>query len=317
MEETLRLLDTMNPLVECKRLRWRLWECPPFLFLVMGFVIIVAMVATNTVAGKYTDQPEYVALMVILVTVFLLIIGYFIVSGFNKIAEANRMKSEFISIISHQLRSPLSIFRWTLNAVDMAKDKDHLSANTQNLLHTLHSTTVEMIGLVNSLLDMTRIEASTFTLNISPFSLEQLTRDLLGEYEILATASNVRIVFEPAPNLPHVLADSDRTTMVVENLIDNALRYTPGGREIKISLKKEGNMLKWAVVDQGIGIPKGERKNIFGKFFRAGNARIRQTQGNGIGLYTAKAIIEFSGGKIGFQSEENKGSTFWFTLPAQ
>ncbi len=98
-------------------------------------------------------------------------------------------------------------------------------------------------------------------------------------------------------------------------LIRLALKYSRSKSRVVIDLKKEDNKLRWQVADLGIGIPKKEQKRIFEKFFRAGNITRYQARGSGLGLYIAKAIIEASGGKVGFQSEENKGSTFWFTLP--
>ena len=100
---------------ECKRSGLGLWECPPFLFIVMGFINICAMLGSYFLASRYTDEPMVAALVVVSVSVLILVIGNFIISGFNKIAEANLLKSEFISIVSHQLRSPLSIFKWTMD----------------------------------------------------------------------------------------------------------------------------------------------------------------------------------------------------------
>jgi len=116
--------------------------------------------------------------------------------------------------------------------------------------------------------------------------------------------------------LPEISADPERTEMVIRNLIDNAIRYTANSGNIKIRISRAGNsFVRWAIHDEGIGITPHERRRIFDKFFRGRKAMLRQTEGSGVGLYAARAIIDAAGGKLGFSSEPEKGSEFWFTLP--
>jgi len=260
------------------------------------------------------EEPEVAAIIVILVAVFFLIVGNFIVNGFNRIAEANRMKSEFISIVSHQLRSPLSIFKWTLDIME----RDTKSGSRQDLtgfLKTFQGATERMIRLVNSLLEVSRIEARTLILKKEKTSLVELTRRALEDIKTYVEASNLKIEFEPQSDLPEILADRDRLLMAIQNLIDNAVRYSKGGGIITIAVKKRGPSLLWQIQDQGIGIPASQQKYIFQKFFRAVNGSRYQTEGTGIGLYITKELIEALGGEIGFKSEESRGSIFWFILP--
>lgn len=307
-------LESLNPLTECRKLNWPFWQCPPFLFILLGIITITSMVITYVFASNLVEEPEVAAIMVILVTVFFLVVGNFIINGFNRIAEASRMKSEFISIVSHQLRSPLSIFKWTLEAAERGV-KNGSQQNLNNFLMTFRGATESMIRLVNSLLEVSRIEAQSLVLKKERGSLAELTRRVLKDVQTYAEASNLKIEFEPQPNLPEILADRDRLLMVIHNLVDNAIRYSKGGGAIAISIKKESSLLEWQVRDRGIGIPTSQQKYIFQKFFRAVNGSRYQTEGNGIGLYIAKELIEALGGKIGFKSEEGKGSTFWFTIP--
>ncbi len=309
----------LNPVAECRELGWKLWQCPPFLFLVMGFITIISMIATYSLASRYVEEPELAALIVIFITILFLIVGSAIISGFNRIAETNRLKSEFISLVSHQLRSPLSVFKWTLDVLGRqikqgAKPEEE---NGENFLQTLNSTTENMIGLVNSLLEVSRIEARTFILRKETFSLGDLVRGILDNFRKYAEASHIALELQEEPGLPLLTADRERIGIVAQNLIDNAIRYTAKSGVVKVTIAQKNSSLEVRVTDQGIGIPKHLQKRIFEKFFRVGNLNKtdKQTHGSGIGLYIAKEVVEASGGKIGFTSEEGQGSTFWFTLP--
>ncbi len=310
----LTILGKLNLAAECRSMRLKPWQCPPFLVLTMGIIIILSMVATYFIAARYTEEPEIAALIVIGITALFLVTGNLIVNGFNRIAEANRMKSEFIAIVSHQLRSPLSIFKWTLDIFDR-KLKEWNDSSMENFLGTLHDTTEKMIRLVNSLLEVSRIDAGTFTLHKTPVVLDKLTEEILKDFRKYAEASNITLTLDSPPSLQAVLGDKERIAMVIQNLVDNAVRYTHESGNITIRIETEGSRLRWSVQDQGVGIPEAEQKFIFQKFFRAGNVRNEQTRGSGIGLYIAKIIVEVSGGEIGFSSEQDKGSRFWFTLP--
>ncbi|OGV91716.1 hypothetical protein A2783_02045 [Microgenomates group bacterium RIFCSPHIGHO2_01_FULL_45_11] len=286
----------------------------------MGLVTIISMIATYALASRFVQEPEIAALIVIAVTVLFLIIGNLVITGFNRVAETNRMKSEFISLVSHQLRSPLSIFRWTIDVLERNAQKiseEPLRSSNGSFIDTLRKTSDNMIVLVNSLLEVTRIEARTFVLREELFDLGKMTRDIAENYRKYAEASKVAIRLE-VPELPQIKADRERIAIVIQNLIDNAVRYTEKAGTITIGLEKEEKTILWQIKDQGIGIPAAQQKFIFQKFFRAQRPNphvTTQTHGTGIGLYISKEIIESSGGKIGFISEEGKGTTFWFRLP--
>ena len=132
---------------------------------------------------------------------------------------------------------------------------------------------------------------------------------------IFARASNVEIKIDIKDNLPEILADPSQLKLVVENLLDNAIRYVKAKGKVEVKLEKQNKSIYFEVKDNGVGIPKEDQKYIFQRFFRSANVMRHQTEGSGLGLYIAKSIVEKSGGKIGFESQENKGSTFWFTIP--
>lgn len=315
LRKMLSFLDRLNVMYECRALKLSVWRCPPLLFLLMGFVTVLSMVVTYLIADQYLAEPQLVALTVSFIAGLFFIIGNLVIKGFNSIAEANRTKSEFVSIISHQLGTPLSIFRMTLELASREAGKEGMSAGAAQHLQTLGDATGRMIRLVNSLLEVSRIEAARLVLRPEAVALERLTGRLVEDFRKYADAHKVTLAFTAPHGLPQAWADPEKIEMAVQNLIDNAVRYTLGGGTAAITIAADRGVLRWSIEDHGAGIPAGERPYIFQKFFRGENGRPRDTHGSGIGLYIARAIVEASGGKIGFTSEPGKGSTFWFTLP--
>ena len=231
------------------------------------------------------------------------------------LAEASRLKSEFISIISHQLRSPLSSLKWALEILISGRF-GKIEGKPADYLQILADNAKRMGELISSLLIVSRIEQGRFPLHKAGFSLINLAEEAIAEFKPVAIASNIEIVLETAKsNLPQAFGDSSQLKLVVENFIDNAVRYTKGAGKVAVAIAFQNDKLLFSVKDGGVGIPKEDQKHIFQKFFRSGNVLKYQTQGSGLGLYIAKSIIEKSGGKIGFKSEQDKGSTFWFTIP--
>ncbi len=305
-------LDTkFNVFAECRESRLTLWECPPFLFVVMGMVNVITAVTVYVFAVKLVDEPQLAALIVVGVSALIFLIGNFLITGFNKIAEANRLKSEFLNLVSHQLRTPLSVFKWTL---ELVQSRDHSDAKTVNYLNILGEHTERMVRLVNLLLDVSRIEAGRFTLQRVPVPLEKLTAEAIQSLRPYAESSRVVITYEDKSK-GEVRGDVERLRMVIQNLIDNAIRYSSEAGRVDVITTNIKNDIEWRISDRGLGIPKGQQKYIFQKFFRATNGTHQQTQGTGLGLYIARQIVKELGGTIGFESEEGKGSTFWFRLP--
>ncbi|MEK7099416.1 MAG: HAMP domain-containing sensor histidine kinase [Patescibacteria group bacterium] len=305
------LVSRLNIAAECRALKIPLLHCPPLLFIMMGFATIAAMAASYIVASRYTDQPEIAALIVSFVAGLFFIIGNLVIRGFNEVAEANRMKSEFISIISHQLGTPLSIFRMTLGLIERKQTAEGIAEH----LPTLTDTADRMIRLVNALLEVNRIEASHLVLKSEAVDADAVTRGLIDDFKSYATAHKVRIAYHAPDHAPTVQADREKLDMALQNLLDNAVRYTLDGGTVTVTLSAGQGVVRWDIVDQGMGIPAAQHPYIFQKFFRGENGQARDTHGSGIGLYIAKAIVEASGGTIGFISKEGKGTTFWFTLP--
>jgi len=309
-----KVLAQLNILAQCKRYGLSLWQCPQFLFLIMGIIIIGAVVVTYVIGTRYIEDPSLIALIIILLTAILFIFDFIIVQGFERLAEASRMKSEFISVASHQLRSPLSNLRWAIELL-MSGRLGKIEKKQEEYFKILKENSGRMMELISDLLIVSRIEQGTLPLKKQKFSLENLIKNLILEFKSFIQTSNIDVKFRSDDNLPDVFADPYQIRLVVENLLDNAIRYIKWRGEVKIDLLRKGANLYFEITDSGVGIPAEDKKHIFQKFFRSGNVLKYQTQGTGLGLYIAKAIVEKSGGKIGFSSQEGVGSTFWFTLP--
>ena len=309
-----KIFEQLNISAQCKRYGLSLWQCPQFLFLVMGIIIVGSTLATYAIGSRYVEDPQVVSLIILLITAILFIIAVIITRSFERLAEAYRMKSEFISVVSHQLRSPLSNLRWAIELL-MSGRLGKIEEKQLEFLKILKENNTRMEELVSDLLTVSRIETAKLPLKKKEISLEDFIRRMIEELEPFAKASNIKVEFKAQENLPKVLADPSQIQLVIENLLDNAIRYIKEKGKVEIKLEKIDKYCRFEFKDTGVGIPKKDQKYIFQKFFRSENVMKYQTQGSGLGLYIAKSIVERSGGKIGFKSQENKGSTFWFTLP--
>lgn len=309
------ILEQLNIRASCKKYGLGTWRCPQFLFLLMGVVNIATALITYALGTRYVADPGIVSLIVIIITVVLFVLTFSVTKSLEGLAEANRLKSEFISIVSHQLRSPLSNLKWALEILISGRF-GKIEGKPADYLQILADNTKRMGELVSSLLMVSRIDQGRLPLHNTEFSLPDLAKEVIAGFKPVASASHIEIVFETLkPGLPQVFGDPAQFKIVLENFIDNAVRYTKGAGKVVVAIVTKNSGLLFSVKDGGVGIPKEDQKHIFQKFFRSGNVLKYQTQGSGLGLYIAKSIVEQSGGKIGFKSEQGKGSTFWFTIP--
>ena len=172
----------------------------------------------------------------------------------------------------------------------------------------------KMIDTINDLLDLTRIEEGRFLYEYSEVKLEDLIQEIIDGLKVQTEKKKIDISFKKIV-LPLIKADAEKIAIAIRNLLENALRYTPEGGKIDISLDRNPGEIIVKIRDTGIGIPKAQGQRVFEKFFRAKNALKVETSGSGLGLYITKNIVEKHGGKIWFESEENQGTTFYFTFP--
>lgn len=228
-----------------------------------------------------------------------------------------RMKTEFVSLAAHQLRTPLSAIKWTLRMM-LDGDVGKITKEQKGLLEKSYDSNERMIGLINDLLNVSRIEEGRYVYDPKFICLDDLLEPIVERYKREAKKKGTKIEFKKQKKKTQkIKMDGEKINLSITNLIDNAVRYTPEGGTIIISLKKEKSDVVFTVKDSGIGIPKDQQNRLFTKFFRAANAIRKETDGSGLGLFICKNIVEAHGGKVWFESEKGKGSTFHFSLPTK
>jgi PAS domain S-box-containing protein len=226
--------------------------------------------------------------------------------------EVSRMKSDFVSFVTHQLRTPLAGIRWMLELA--AQDPD-LPADAASYIQDAREAAQRLIQLVNDLLDISRLERGKLTVDATPIDLGELTRGVLTEMSVLVQEKGHRVALAGDADAPRVLADPQLVRQVVVNLVSNAIKYTPEAGTIEIHLDPDGTALRWSIRDSGVGVPALAQPRLFEKFYRADNVVTLETEGTGLGLYLVRLIMEQLGGRVWCESEEGAGATFLFTLP--
>ena len=311
-----KYLDQLNIRSQCRKYGLPIWQCPQFVFVAMGVLIIFSTLFTYAISSRYIEDPLLISLIVIFLAWILFILSYIVTQSFERLAEASRMKLEFLTIMTHQIRAPFANLRWVTDLL-LSKRSTVLKEEGQEeeYLKILRENSQRLEELINKIITVSKIEQGKFPSKKDFFVLKDLTDKVILEFKSFAEASNIKIEFEVAEELPKIFGDASQIREVIENFVDNAIKYTKNKSLVKIFISKKRNNAYLEVKDSGAGIPKNDQKYIFQKFFRSQSAMKYQTQGSGLGLFIAKSIIESHKGKIGFISQEGEGTTFWFTLP--
>ncbi len=278
----------------------------------------------TTIADSYNYTKKDGAIFPVTVTASKVsikgeVIGAIIVfRDVTKDKEIDKAKTEFVSLASHQLRTPLSTINWYTEML-LAGDAGKISKNQKKYLDEIYRGNQRMVELVNALLNVSRLELGTFVVEPEPTDIVVLAKSAIDEQKNVIDQKKLKFSDHFANDVPKINVDPKLLRMVFQNLLSNAVKYTPEGGSIEfgISLDKEKRHVNIQVVDTGYGIPKSQQDKIFTKLFRADNVRGKDTEGTGLGLYIVKQIIEHTEGTIRFESEENKGTTFYLTLPIE
>ncbi len=233
----------------------------------------------------------------------------------TKEKEIDNAKTEFISLASHQLRTPLSTINWYVEML-LSEDAGKINKEQRKFLEEAYAGSQRMVSLVNALLNVSRIESNSYMIEPVPTDVSKLLDSVIFDLKPKIEAKKL-IINLSKDNIPTISLDPNLTNIIFQNLITNAVKYTKiGGKvDIGLNIKKDTNKLVISVKDDGLGIPETQKDKIFTKLFRADNVKKTDTEGTGLGLYLIKGLIERSKGKIWFESTENIGSTFYVTLP--
>lgn len=231
----------------------------------------------------------------------------------TKEKQIDKAKSEFVSVASHQLRTPLATINWYLE--ELIRTGENLNEKQKSYFNEVYLASKRMIALVNDLLNVSRIELGTFMVDPKETNIEELVNQVLQDLSSQIDKKHIKIQKTYQPDLPLLSVDTKLFTIIMQNLISNALKYSKLDGTIDIKMFYNPTEFLISVTDDGYGIPKNQQDKIFTKLFRADNARSVVPEGSGLGLYIVKQIITVSGGKIWFTSEENKGTIFSLAFP--
>jgi hypothetical protein len=237
----------------------------------------------------------------------------------KRLQKLEEAKSKFVAVTTHQLRTPLSAIKWTFNMLQGGQ-LGALSADEKTFVNKGSESTERMIKIVNDLLKVDQIEAERKDYQFTSIQLEDLVESVIFEFENQAESKKIEVnIKKPARPLPTMEADAFKLRMVLENLIDNAIKYNHYKGRVEVILSDENinttkNTVEITIADTGIGIPTEEREKIFSKFFRATNAVAAEPDGSGLGLYLSRDIIEKHGGTLWFETGQ-EGTRFHISLP--
>jgi signal transduction histidine kinase len=228
--------------------------------------------------------------------------------------EMDQAKTHFVTVAAHQLRTPLSAVKWTLRLF-LDGDLGQVTVSQTEYLQACYETNERMIKLVNDLLNVSRIESGRFSYSFQEEDVLPLVKEVLRAFANTAKQKNVELILEKNEDRVTAVIDKDKIIMVAQNLVENAISYTPNGGKVFVTIKSQGSKITISVKDTGIGITSEEKKQIFTKFYRSEGAIKMFPNGSGLGLFLSQNIALRHGGVIEVESEVGNGSTFSVVIP--
>ncbi len=232
----------------------------------------------------------------------------------HRLQQLDKVKDEFISMASHQLRTPLTTIKGYLDTV-LQGDLGRVSATQRVMLSEAFISSERMVTLINDFLNISRLQIGKFVIEQREGDLKEVVRDQIDMLRNLTKQHKLQIKETIDESVPPAFVDIEKLRQVILNFIDNAIYYSKPDTPIYINLTREDDQIVFTVKDSGIGVPESEKSQLFSRFFRASNARQHRPDGTGVGLFLAKKVVTLHGGQIIFESQENKGSTFGFRIP--
>ena len=224
-----------------------------------------------------------------------------------KIADA-------LPVASHQLKTPISAIKWCLESL-LAGDQGEVNDRQKEYLSDALKNIEKVYCFIDNLFDVLKIETKKFEIAVKPVAIEKVIDEVLDELSDWIKANNCKVSFKKHEKLAEVLTDPSEIRQVIQRIISNAVIYRKGKGNVEITLEQKKGKVLFICKDDGIGIPKKDFGKVFTKFYRSKKAVTLDSSGAGLSLFISKTVIELSNGKIWFESKENKGTTFYFTLP--
>ena len=235
-------------------------------------------------------------------------------SANHRLRELDQTKDEFISMASHQLRTPLTTIKGYLSMV-LEGDVGPVGKSEREMIQHAFDGAERMVFLIADLLNVSRLQSGKFIIENKPTDLVKMVQAQVDQLQATAANHHLTLTFKKPDKFPILNLDETKLQQVVMNFMDNAIYYTPAGGSIEVALEAADGEIRYTVTDTGLGVPRSEQHHLFAKFYRAGNARKMRPDGTGLGLFMAKKVIVAQGGAIIFKSTEGKGSTFGFSFP--
>ena len=282
------------------------------LWLIPNLQLVIKSAGTTLeeLAQKRTRQN-----IVLLAAVNLIVLSGIFIFLYNLHQQMRlaQMKTDFVANVSHELRTPLSLIRMYAETLEMGRI--HNASKIKTYYQTIIQESHRLSQLINNILDFSRIESRRKDYQLMRIQLEKILNDVLEMYTHQFSKFQVQIVKEIQEELPDLFLDKDAITQVIINLIENAIKFSPDVKKIKISINQSGGHVDFSIADNGIGIAPSEQKLIFNKFYRVGSSLVHNTKGSGLGLALVKHIMEVHGGSVALESQLQKGSIFHLIFP--
>jgi PAS domain S-box-containing protein len=239
-----------------------------------------------------------------------------VIQDISHLKELDKMKSEFIAMVAHELRAPIAAVEQQLTVI-LNKMAGEVTQKQEQLLSRAKERTKGLLTLIKDLLDLSKIEAGKMVQYKEPLSLQEVIQRVVDLMKAEADAKKLDLQFSTSTEIPLIQADRNSMEGIFTNLISNAIKYTPEGGKIGVTLSEEGGFVKASVLDTGIGIKKEDLPRIFDKFYRVKTIETRQIVGTGLGLSIVKSIVDAHLGSISVESEEGGGTIFTVLLPKE
>lgn len=290
-----------------------IWRLPDFLIILMAVFNIAGMIATYyLISTFFVDDPRVAVLFVAVEAVVVLVIGNIIAESSRKIIVNYKLKEEFIDLISHQIRTPITNVKWNLELLN----KEKLGLKQERYVKRLTESVEKITSLVSDFVYLSRLEQSKKELMLRKIDINKVVEEILKDFKIFADSKNVKLKFDNKCKKCFAKTDQKKIKIVLSNIVENALKYSYDESEVRVSVYKKKSNLIVKISDQGCGIDEQSKPFIFDKFYRAIDAKKLSTDGTGVGLYISKILLKEMDGDVWFESEVDKGSIFYMKIPS-